>query len=93
MQTVLIGGESKILCRVPPMARVPMVRHSCSIAPNHSSSALQKYDQQKIASSGIAPNLLNGGQTGQSAFQVLLDIHEKPDAMCNIKKSGMITVL
>ncbi|GFT57068.1 hypothetical protein TNCV_1691271 [Trichonephila clavipes] len=29
MQTVLIGDVPKILCCVPPMARVPMVRHPC----------------------------------------------------------------
>ncbi|GFU80280.1 hypothetical protein TNCV_3520571 [Trichonephila clavipes] len=30
MQTVLIGGVPKILRRMPPMARVPVVRHPCS---------------------------------------------------------------
>ncbi|GFW07138.1 hypothetical protein TNCV_3693331 [Trichonephila clavipes] len=29
MQTVLIGGMPKILCSVPSMARVPLVRHLC----------------------------------------------------------------
>ncbi|GFU71114.1 uncharacterized protein TNCV_1216381 [Trichonephila clavipes] len=29
MQTNLIGGVPKILCRVPSMARVPVVRHPC----------------------------------------------------------------
>ncbi|GFT85081.1 hypothetical protein TNCV_791171 [Trichonephila clavipes] len=31
MQTVLISGVPKILCRVPSMARVPLVRHPWSI--------------------------------------------------------------
>ncbi|GFY04072.1 hypothetical protein TNCV_1198501 [Trichonephila clavipes] len=50
------------------------------------SAALPKYDQQKnalaITSSGIAATLLNGGQMHIQYSS----IHEKSDAMCNIKK-------
>ncbi|XP_044592014.1 ATP-dependent DNA helicase RRM3-like [Cotesia glomerata] len=54
--------------------------------------------QQKIAlvvaSSGIAATLLDGGRTAHSLFEVPLDIHHKPDAMCYIKKnSGIAAVL
>ena len=54
--------------------------------------------QQKIAlaiaSSGIAATLLDGGRTAHSAFKLPLDVHNKPNAMCNIKKrSGMAAVL
>ena len=46
--------------------------------------------QQKIAlavaSSGIAATLLDGGQTAHSAFKLPLDIHNNPNAMCNIKQ-------
>lgn len=54
--------------------------------------------QQKIAlavaSSGIAATLLDGGRTAHSTFKLPLDIHHKPDAMCNIKKnSGIAAVL
>lgn len=48
--------------------------------------------QQKIAlaiaSSGIAATLLDGGQTAHSALKLPLDIHNKPNAMCNIKKKA-----
>ena len=44
--------------------------------------------QQKIvlavASSGIAANLLDGGRTAHSTFKLPLDIHNKPNPMCNI---------
>ncbi|CAB3250344.1 unnamed protein product [Arctia plantaginis] len=54
--------------------------------------------QQKIAlavaSSGIAATLLDGGRTAHSTFKLPLDVHNKPDAMCNIKKnSGIAAVL
>lgn len=54
--------------------------------------------QQKIAlaiaSSGIAATLIDGGRTAHSAFKLPLDIHNKPLAMCNIKKKcGIATVL
>ncbi|XP_046492949.1 uncharacterized protein [Neodiprion pinetum] len=54
--------------------------------------------QQKIAlavaSSGIAAILLDGGRTAHSTFKLPLDVHNKPDAMCNIKKnSGIAAVL
>ncbi|GFX26234.1 hypothetical protein TNCV_948341 [Trichonephila clavipes] len=53
-----------------------------------SGAGLGKYDQQKnelaTASSGIAVTLLNGGAKAHSAFQLVLDIHEKPNAMGNI---------
>ncbi|XP_054719193.1 uncharacterized protein LOC129228538 [Uloborus diversus] len=54
--------------------------------------------QQKIAltiaSSGIAATLLDGGRTAHSALKLPLDIHNKPNAMCNIKKKrGMAAVL
>jgi hypothetical protein len=54
--------------------------------------------QQKIAlavaSSGIAATLLDGGRTAHSPFKLPLDVHNKPDAMCNIKKnSGIAAVL
>ncbi|CAH2088688.1 unnamed protein product [Euphydryas editha] len=54
--------------------------------------------QQKIAlaiaSSGIAATLLDGGRTAHSALKLPLDIHNKPNAVCNIKKkSGMASVL
>jgi len=39
-----------------------------------------------IASSGIAATLLDGGRTAHSALKLPLDIHNKPNAMCNIKK-------
>ncbi|GFU47736.1 ATP-dependent DNA helicase [Trichonephila clavipes] len=46
--------------------------------------------QQKIAlavaSSGIAATLLDGGRTAHSTFKLPLDVHNKPDAMCNIKR-------
>ncbi|GFU37783.1 hypothetical protein TNCV_1466461 [Trichonephila clavipes] len=59
------------------------------VASKLESAALRKI--RKFASSGIAANLLNGGQTAHSEFQLRLDIHEKTDAMCNIKKCGMAT--
>ncbi|CAB3227232.1 unnamed protein product [Arctia plantaginis] len=54
--------------------------------------------QQKIAlavaSSGIAATLLDGGRTAHSTFKLPLDVHNKPDAICNIKKnSGIAAVL
>ncbi|XP_029172028.1 uncharacterized protein LOC114941268 [Nylanderia fulva] len=54
--------------------------------------------QQKIAlavaSSGIAATLLDGGRTAHSTFKLPLDIHNKPNALCNIKKnSGIAAVL
>ncbi|GFW25514.1 ATP-dependent DNA helicase [Trichonephila clavipes] len=54
--------------------------------------------QQKIAlavaSSGIAATVLDGGRTAHSTFKLPLDVHNKPDAMCNIKKnSGIAAVL
>ncbi|CAI6376445.1 unnamed protein product [Macrosiphum euphorbiae] len=54
--------------------------------------------QQKIAlavaSSGIAATLLDGGRTAHSTFKLPLDVYNKPDAMCNIKKnSGIAAVL
>ncbi|XP_037902457.1 uncharacterized protein LOC119646155 [Hermetia illucens] len=54
--------------------------------------------QQKIAlavaSSGIAATLLDGGRTAHSTFKLPLDVHNKPDAMCKIKKnSGIAAVL
>lgn len=54
--------------------------------------------QQKIAlavaSSGIAATLLDGGRTAHSTFKLPLNVHNKPDAMCNIKKnSGIAAVL
>ncbi|CAB3260749.1 unnamed protein product [Arctia plantaginis] len=54
--------------------------------------------QQKIAlavaSSGIAATLLDGGRTAHSTFKLPLDVHNKPDAMCNNKKnSGIAAVL
>lgn len=46
--------------------------------------------QQKIGlafeSSGIAATLLDGGRTAHSALKLPLDIHNKSNAMCNIKK-------
>jgi hypothetical protein len=54
--------------------------------------------QQKIAlavaSSGIAATLLDSGRTAHSTFKLPLDVHNNPDAMCNIKKnSGIAAVL
>ncbi|XP_063993665.1 uncharacterized protein LOC135171207 [Diachasmimorpha longicaudata] len=54
--------------------------------------------QQKIAlavaSSGIAATLLDGGRTAYSTFKLPLDIHNKPNAICSIKKnSGIAAVL
>lgn len=47
-----------------------------------------------VASSGIAATLLDGGRTAHSVFKLPLDVHNKPDAMCNIKKnSGIAAVL
>ncbi|XP_055932759.1 uncharacterized protein LOC129962790 [Argiope bruennichi] len=46
------------------------------------------------ASSGIAATLLDGGRTAHSVFKLPLNIHNNPDAVCNIKKqSSMATVL
>ncbi|GFW18532.1 ATP-dependent DNA helicase [Trichonephila clavipes] len=43
---------------------------------------------------GIAATLLDGGRTAHSTFKLPLDVHNKPDAMCNIKKnSGIAAVL
>lgn len=46
--------------------------------------------QQKItlavASSGIAATLLDGGRMAHSTFKLPLDIHNKPNTICNIKK-------
>ncbi|GFU57105.1 hypothetical protein TNCV_1779681 [Trichonephila clavipes] len=47
----------------------------------------------EIPSSGNADTLLGGGRTALSAFKLTLDIHKKPDEMCNINKSEMTTVL
>ncbi|XP_037914086.1 uncharacterized protein LOC119653502 [Hermetia illucens] len=47
-----------------------------------------------VASSGIAAALLDGGRTAHSTFKLPLDVHNKPDAMCKIKKnSGIAAVL
>ncbi|GFX01114.1 macrophage mannose receptor 1 [Trichonephila clavipes] len=47
----------------------------------------------EIASSGIADTLFKWWTNAYSAFQLPLDIREKPDTLCNInKKSGMATV-
>ncbi|XP_044591741.1 ATP-dependent DNA helicase pif1-like [Cotesia glomerata] len=58
-------------------------------------TAKQKITNSKtVASSGIAATLLDGGRTAHSTFKLPLDIHHKPDAMCNIKKnSGIAAVL
>ncbi|XP_072379547.1 ATP-dependent DNA helicase PIF1-like [Diabrotica undecimpunctata] len=53
--------------------------------------------QQKIAlaveSSGIAATLLDGGRTAHSTFKLPLDVRNKPDARCNIKKNNGIAVV
>ncbi|XP_053597683.1 uncharacterized protein LOC106693515 [Microplitis demolitor] len=47
-----------------------------------------------VASSGIAATLLDSGRTAHSTFKLPLDVHNKPDAMYNIKKnSGIAAVL
>lgn len=47
-----------------------------------------------IASLGIAATLLDGGRTAHSAFKLPLDIHNNPEATCNIKKrTGIVAVL
>jgi len=46
-----------------------------------------------IASSGIAVTLLDGGRTAHSALKLPLDIHNKPNAMCNIEKNTEWLVL
>ncbi|GFU00634.1 hypothetical protein TNCV_4818021 [Trichonephila clavipes] len=42
--------------------------------------------------SDIVATLLDGGQIAHSEFKLPIDIHKKPDAICNIQTSGMATV-
>ena len=46
-----------------------------------------------IASSGIAATLLDGGRTAHSAFKLLLNIQNNPDAVCKIKKQLYMAIV
>ncbi|GFW99713.1 hypothetical protein TNCV_3419441 [Trichonephila clavipes] len=57
MHIVLIGGVPEILCRVPPMARVPLVRHPCTIHLQRSMSS-PGYESRPNGTEVSATNLL-----------------------------------
>lgn len=44
-------------------------------------------------SSGIAATLLDGERTAQSALKLPLDVHNKPNAICDIKKQSSMAAV